>query len=507
MRATTLSLALATAALAQPDPVDPALRVDHVATGLGMGQQQLTVAVAFVDDDTLLAASRLDGTIRRIDLAEGRTVTPGPVVHDLDIVAPKLGDSQTEYGVQALALHPDFAANRYVYVRYDKSLTPGRDTPQSEVSPGGNFSAGDPTDNVIERYVWDPDANGGTGALTLDATIYTISVDTRYHHGGPIVFDGEGHLYTFIGDLRHQNFVDGHFGNLLTTNIAGAIPYDAAVILRLNDDGSIPADNPFDPEDPDTPAEAAPWFAYGVRNSFGLDLDPATGDLWDTDNGEAQWDEINRVEPGMNGGSLDIMGPVGHEGQTGDIDDLVELPGSAYSDPEFTWATTFGITGIHFLHGSALGEDYDDLVLIGAVNNDLLWAMPLNEQRTGFALENEQLQDLVDDRPNSSEDPIGTTAEEIFFADGFGDVGAGTIAITRGRDGLPYVLVATGDLYRIAPGCAADFDADGDLTILDFIAFQTAFLDAHPSADCDKSGSLNILDFVCFQTTFQQGCP
>jgi glucose/arabinose dehydrogenase len=502
----TQLLAVGACCFAQPDPVDPGIGIDHVVAGLGMGHQQLTVGVVFVDDDTLLGVNRADGAIRRIDLVDGRTVDPGPVIHDLDIIAPKIGDSQTEYGVQAIALHPDFDTNQYVYLRYDKSLTPGRDTPQMVVAPDPNFSASDPTENVIERYVWDPDANGGTGSLTFDSTIYTIIFDTRYHHGGPINFDSGAHLYTFVGDLRHQPFIDGHFGKLITANYENELPYDAAVILRLEDDGSIPPDNPFDFDDPDVPPEAAPWFAYGVRNSFGLAFDPVTGDLWDTDNGEAQWDEINRVEPGFNGGSLDIMGPVDHEGQTGNINGLAELPGSSYNDPRFTWATTFGITGIHFLAGSALGPDYDHLVLVGAVLNTLLWAMPLDESRTGFTFKHEALQDLVDDRPNSSEDPIGTTAEEIFFAHGFGIDGAGIIAITRGPDDLPYVLTATGDLYRITTRCAADFDEDGALTILDFIAFQQAFTNAHPSADCDKNGTLNILDFVCFQTTFQAGC-
>jgi hypothetical protein len=56
------------------------------------------------------------------------------------------------------------------------------------------------------------------------------------------------------------------------------------------------------------------------------------------------------------------------------------------------------------------------------------------------------------------------------------------------------------------PACPADLNKDGTLSILDFIAFQQAFVNAHPSADCNKSGALNILDFVCFQSTFVDGC-
>ena len=493
--------------VAQPDLVDTSLSVSHVATGLGAGPQQITTAIVFVDDDTMLGVNRLDGKIRRIDLVEGSVVMPGPVVHDLDIIAPKIGDSQTEYGVQAMTLHPSFEENGYVYLRYDQSLTPGRDTPQEEVAPGPNFSASDPTENVIERYVWDPRGNGGAGALVFDAAIYAITFDTRYHHGGPIVFDNEGRLLTAIGELRHQPFVDGNFGPLLTMNIFDGIPYDAGVVLRLEDDGGIPDDNPFDPADPDTPDEAGAWYAYGVRNNFGLDVDPLTGLLWHTDNGESEWDEINLLAPGANGGWIDIMGPENHDNQTGDLDDLVEIPGSTYVDPAFSWAVTFGITAIHVLHGSALGSSYDHLVIVGAVGHGLLWGMPLNEARTGFAFESVALQDLVDDRMNPFGDPVGTEAEEMFFGEGFGGLFSGVITISRGADGLPYVLTATGDVYRIEPGCAADHDDDGETNILDFVAFQTDFVNGHPSADCDGNGVLNILDFICFQMTFQAGCP
>jgi hypothetical protein len=62
-------------------------------------------------------------------------------------------------------------------------------------------------------------------------------------------------------------------------------------------------------------------------------------------------------------------------------------------------------------------------------------------------------------------------------------------------------------VLSIAEGCPGDFNADGNLDILDFVAFQNAFTDADPSADCNEDGMLNILDFVCFQNLFQQGCP
>ena len=69
-----------------------------------------------------------------------------------------------------------------------------------------------------------------------------------------------------------------------------------------------------------------------------------------------------------------------------------------------------------------------------------------------------------------------------------------------GRQLLENVILFAGG------ACAADVDGDGELTILDFIAFQGLFLDGDPAADCDANGEFNILDFVCFQQLFQAGC-
>jgi hypothetical protein len=73
---------------------------------------------------------------------------------------------------------------------------------------------------------------------------------------------------------------------------------------------------------------------------------------------------------------------------------------------------------------------------------------------------------------------------------------------TEARD-----ILATRFDSLVGGGCKADFNGDGALSILDFVAFQNAFTGQDPGADCDGSGALNILDFVCFQGLFQAGCP
>src|SRR6185503_6086676 len=83
-------------------------------------------------------------------------------------------------------------------------------------------------------------------------------------------------------------------------------------ILRLNDDGSTPTDNPFSQSGFPTEAQAnvRKLFAYGVRNGFGLGFDPYSGNLWDQENGDDAFDEMNRITAGSNNGWVQTMGPL-----------------------------------------------------------------------------------------------------------------------------------------------------------------------------------------------------
>ncbi len=427
---------------------DPFLATDLVTQGLNVAPESLVTAIVFIDAGTALLADRESGRVHRLTLDAATMIGPGPVVLDLDVVSSGYAN-QSEYGVQAMELHPQFAANGQVYIRYDKSPVPGSDTPQADVVLGGNFSASIPTLNVIERFVWDPAGNGGVGELIFDALIHTAMVDTRYHHGGPIEFLPDGTMCVVYGDLRRvSNFgwMAQTAGALLSVNNPDGVVEDHGTIIRLNDDGSVPADNPFVGA---ISIHYTPrWLAYGIRNSFGMAVDPASGTLWFADNGPSVFDEINRVSPGDNGGWKVILGPAA----PGSTDALVMLPGASYGDPAFSWLDAIGVTGMHFLHGSALGPAYDDLLLVGCVNDGHLWGFRLDADRECFVFESPALQDLVDDRANPLEDPPGPDGAEIVFGLGFGaGPSMGVLAIERGADGLPYLLTAGGKLYRIRP--------------------------------------------------------
>jgi aldose sugar dehydrogenase len=113
------------------------------------------------------------------------------------------------------------------------------------------------------------------------------------------------------------------------------------------------------------------YYAYGIRNSFGIAFDPLTGNLWDTENGEASYDEINLVRPGFNSGWQMVMGPISRSGST--EEQLVNFTGSNYSDPELSWRDPVGLTDIEFFTSSKLGDKYTNNIFVGDVNKGNLY--------------------------------------------------------------------------------------------------------------------------------------
>lgn len=494
----------AVTALGQPTMIDPRLRAEVVAAGLGEGQLVCCTGICFVAPRVALVVSRADGRVRRLDLSAGQVAVPGATVLDLPIVTATLTDDQSEYGVQGLSLHPGFSSNGWVYVKYDRSRLPDADIPQAAFD---NFA--DPAENVIERYVWNPLAGpGGTsepasGLLEFDQRLVSVPLNTRYHHGGPIAFGpatgGTIRMFTGYGDLRNDGY--------LAKNVPAGLVDLPGTIASFTDGGLPAPGNPFGPGSGSPPGTEA-WFAYGSRNSFGLAVDPITGDLWQTDNGEFLYDEVNRVPPGANLGWSRIMGPIGHPRQTGSIAGLAALPGSQYQDPSFAWFQTQGVTSIHFLAGSALGPAWDDGVIVANYNTGYVWLFRLDGERRGFVLNNPGLRDRVDDRVSFLANPIGTEAAELLWGRNFNPPFRGVVSMTRGVDGLPYLLTAAGQLIRIGRTCPADWNADGVLDPDDLSGFIGAYFAAPPGrgADFNGDGSVDPDDLSDAITSYFGGC-
>jgi hypothetical protein len=268
--------------------------------------------------------------------------------------------------------------------------------------------------------------------------------------GPPGEFPGTGDgaaLHAVIGELNRN-------GQLQNFSF-GDPPDDTGVILRVLQNGAPAPGNPFTPYCSTTTTQTcasnancpggqtcrtqvARYWAYGIRNSFGLALDPLTGQLWDTENGPVTMDEVNRVQPGMNSGWREIMGPDSLDPDG--VAALFNIPGAGltYSDPEFSWQTTVAPTAIVFPWGSTLGAPYDSAAIVADSNNGAIYSFPLNASRTGFALGG-ALADLVADTP--------AEANPIVLADGFAAV---TDLKVAPNGDLYLVDLLRGAIYRIS---------------------------------------------------------
>lgn len=392
------------------------LLVERVVGGLS-----LPTSMAFIGDGDILVLQKNDGRVRRVI---------GGVLQPLAVLDVAVHFS-SERGLLGIAADPDFLNNRRVYLYYTESPT-GADTSSSTVTPLGNR---------VYRYTW----NGS--ALVEPLLILDLPATPGPNHdGGVIAFGPDDALYAVIGDLNRN----GKLQNFPT----GPDPDDTGVIFRVGSLGQALPDSPFfDAADPT--ARLGRYYAYGVRNSFGLAFDPLSGDLWDTENGPSVMDEVNRVVPGFNSGWETLMGPDSRD-PDGE-EDLWVASGSTYRDPELSWAIPVAPAGLGFVHSPRLACDLTHTLLVGDNNCGQIYLLRLNEARDALALP----ASLADDRVADNTTATRCTGEmaDIRLGTGFGPV----TDVESGPDGLLYfVSLGQGAIYRMGRKFPGDDDIDGD---------------------------------------------
>jgi aldose sugar dehydrogenase len=459
-------LALATSAQAQqPEVLDSRLEVSTAASGLSG-----PVSMAFIGQDDMLVLEKGTGRVQRVVGGELR----GSVL-DLDV------NSNSERGLLGIALHPNFDNNGFVYLFWSESNT-GADSTSS--------TAVDLLANRIDRFRW-------TGSsLAFDREIlrfrafqHDAGQNPRGNHdGGVLRFGSDGKLYAIVGDTgrrgQTQNLLNGPFGpGVPDDQFGGPQPDDAhrtGVIVRLNDDGSTPTDNPFFAEGAavggNVGANIQRIYTYGIRNSFGMAVDPVSGELWEQENGDDTFSELNRVEPGMNSGWVQIMGPASRVAQYKEIETSEEFfglqqirwpptniadtpsealsrmvsfgPAAHFSDPELAWKFEVGPGGIGFMEGRGLGPQYAGDLFMGGSRDFLegghIFRIQLTGNRRKVAVDDPRLEDRVADNLDKWE---GTESESLMFGRNFG---IGT-DINTGPDGNLYVVsFSHGTVYKIS---------------------------------------------------------
>jgi glucose/arabinose dehydrogenase len=396
----TLNMNYTAIAQQQEQPIinDPNLQVEIFVEGLSF-----PTSMAFIDKNNILVLEKEEGTVR---LVSNGLLQEQPVLK-VDV------NSDSERGLLGIAIKNKDT----VFLYYTESSSSSEDIESLK--------------NRVYKYQWNEEKILVNPKLILDLP----AIPGPNHDGGKLAIGSDNYLYAVIGDLNH----DGKLQNI----VDGPKPDDTGVIFRVNpENGSSAPDNPF------ASTENNRYYAYGIRNSFGIDFDPVSGKLWDTENGPQYGDEINVVEPGFNSGWKQVMGPISKSNVI--EDELVNFPGSKYADPVFSWFPSTGITDIEFLNSSKLGEKYANNIFvgdIGAETDGYLYSFQVNDDRTGITFDgNSQigLTDLIADN------------EEEMSAIALGTAFGGITDIETGPDGFLYLLTVDresdgeGKIYRIS---------------------------------------------------------
>jgi aldose sugar dehydrogenase len=401
---------------------DPNLKVDLVVKGL-----DVPTSMAFLGPSDILVLEKNKGDVLRVLNGE---ILKKPLLQ-IDVA------QGVEYGMLGITIskntNSDGSRNVFLYYTESDNGSPHNRLYKYELTS-------DNTQLINPRLL-----------LDLPAISSSITGENNNHNGGKVVIGPDNNIYTVIGD------VGGHQGQ--AQNVKNGEPLDGTSgIFRITQDGQPVADNPLIGSSSDDSSSSKHgkrgggssssflnyYYAYGIRNSFGMDFDPVAGKLWDTENGPTFGDEINLVNPGFNSGWIKIQGLAHGNGDGGGshgnpAKGLVTFGGKGiYRDPEFVWSQPIGPTALKFLNSAKLGSQYQNDMFTGDVNTGNLYHFKLNPARDGLLL-NGPLADKVANNPEEG--------QQAALGHGFGTM----TDLQVGPDGYLYVLTFAGTIYRIAP--------------------------------------------------------
>lgn len=396
-----------------PTVNDDTLTVEELVDGL-----EFPTSMAFLGPNDILVTEKNTGQVKRIT---NGFLSPQPV---LDVPVA----NAIERGLLGIAIAKQPDGKTYVFLSYTES---GDGVDGSDVERNV-----DPLGNRLYRYEF-VDGRLINPVLLLDLTA-TPPNGRGEHNGGKIRIGPDNNVYFMIGEV-------GAHRTQAQNILLGPAPNGLGGVLRITQDGGI-----VDPGDPIF-GEGLPlnvYYAMGIRNSFGMDFDPLTGNLWDTENGPDTGDEINLVFPGFNSGWAQVQGYIEDDLLENGIFDesaLVSFGNGQYADPKFVWEWPAGLTALKFLNSHRLGDDYANNMFVGDINNGLLYRFTLNEARDAIFINDTYVGDIEALEDNTIEDPREN--QPLIFAQGFG----GITDLQVGPDGYLYVLSYTGSLFRILP--------------------------------------------------------
>jgi uncharacterized protein YjbI with pentapeptide repeats/glucose/arabinose dehydrogenase len=371
-------------AYASPNVFEPNFEITKFANGLNF-----PVQMEFVGDDMLIL-EKDDGQVR---LVRNDTLQEDPVLK-LDV-----------YHRGNLGLLGITSLDKYVFLYVSQNST----------------DSSEPVVNRIYRYTWDGNN------LVEPKLINELPTGSAWDHSGGVLTKGlDNSVYAIIGDTLVSSGILQNDDSTISQN--EKINYnDTSIILRVGIEPGVTRPNLSD-----NPLKH--YYGMGIRNSYGLAIDPITGFLWETENGEYEYDEINLVMPNFNGGWNKIMGPATQS----QVEALPKLDGFQYSDPEFSWQKPVAPTGITFA-GEKWGDKYRDSLFVADYNTGTIYKFKLNSTRTGFDFKSPELKDLVANK--------GDSIRDIVFGIGFTSI----FDIKMGPDNSMYVATEDGGIiYKIS---------------------------------------------------------
>ncbi|NOJ29682.1 MAG: hypothetical protein DA328_05885, partial [Nitrososphaeraceae archaeon] len=396
---------------------DQSLISEMVYTGI-----EFPTSMAFLKENDILVLEKNTGTVKRII---DKQIVEKPLI-DLNVAT---GGERGLLGIAVDNYTQNLDEAKYVFLYLTESRESDGEDTENNVMPIGNR---------VYRYEL---LNGESELLNPKLLIDLPAGPKSMHNGGKIVIGPDKNLYFIVGDM-------GIDRSLAINDKKGTAMDGRAGILRITQNGdTVKDDFQLGKKHP-----LNKYYAYGIRNGFGLDFDPVTGNLWDSEIGPEFGDEINLVKPGFNGGWNQVQGiweTTGYNPRKiilNPTDDLVVFNNlGKYIQPKLALYDGTGFTAIKFFDSDKLGNKYENTLFLGDFHTGKLYNFQLDEERNSLLLDREK---------NSNKIFLNQTdLDHFLFAEGFG----GIVDIQVSPEGYLHVL----SLYYGGDNCFSKDEIHG----------------------------------------------
>ena len=394
----------------------PVIKDKNLKTVLVVHGLKNPTSMAFLGPNDILVTEKSSGEVKRI--------INGSIQSESLLKIPVA--IKSERGLLGLDISKHRNGPTFVFLYYTKSGGgKAGDDMLDNIKPAGNFLY---RYELVNNHLINPKL-----LLKLPAT------PGPNHDGGKVLIGPDNNVYVIIGDFRSHR--------TQAQNINAGNPVDnTSGILRVTQDGKPVPNSPFS-----TSLPLNLYYAYGIRNSFGITFDPLTGKIWDTENGPNYGDEINFVDKGFNSGWSQVQGIWTPKGKIGNenvgalnlspSDKLVNFNEKGkYRQPVFIWYETVAPTALKFFNSTKLGKEYQNNLFVGDFNNGNLYDFKVNKNRTGL---------IVDDPYIKNNISYNQKDSDLMSLGGGFDGGITDIKIGP-KDGLLYILTLSGSIYRLS---------------------------------------------------------